>query len=86
VFRRVEVVRQFLRRPRIPDDGGVGTGFLNADHASKFLIVDFHGSGVIGINAVGFLCDAQRSVAGRLPRAVGAGGEVVEQHVLQTIE
>ena len=83
MFRRVKVVRQFLRRPRIPDHGGVGTGFLHANRPFEIFVADFHRAGRVGINAVGFLRDAQNGISFQFARAGSAGGEVIKRHILQ---
>ena len=83
MFRRVEVARHFLRRPWIPDDGGVGIEFLHANRPLEVFVADFHRAGRVGINAVGFLCDPEWRGVTLAPHAVGAKGEIVERYALQ---
>ena len=79
VLRRIEVVRQFLRGPRIPNHSGMRVEFFNADRALQFLIVDFNRTGVVRINTVGFLSDVERRIIGVSPRAIGVKGKIVER-------
>ena len=48
--------------PGIPDDGGVGVGFVDGDAAIEDGVVDVHGGGGVEIGAVGFAGEFEERV------------------------
>ena len=78
MFRRIEVIRQFLRRPRIPDDGGLRAGFFHADGALQIFITDFYCRGCAAISAVRLAIDADRETFRRSAHAIVALGKVTQ--------